>query len=317
MVGSVLFTKWVTLSSVTRNNRRFDAPSLGAFVPVLLLFPVSLVSLMVFWWPVRLVFGGPPYRLAAAAYLVAGLALLSRPIAQRFLIRLLGARRPTAAEQRHIEPLWQEVLLRTRLSRKRFVLVLTDSDELNAFASGGRLVVVTTGALQTLPGRELQGVLAHEIGHHLGLENYALTLGYWLSLPVVALARIGFYLQNVATAATAAFAASSPVLTALGGAVAGLLRLMSLAFEGSLRIWQAVGGLVSRHAEFKADEWAVRLGFGYELSAAMRRSWFEEPSANTLTRTDRLFGSHPPLRTRVAKIEALARLNRTPLPDDF
>ena len=74
-------------------------------------------------------------------------------------------------------------------------------DELNAFACGGHLVVVTSFAIEELTARELSGVLAHELSHHLGLHTVALTLGHWLSLPVLLLARVGFFLQNVARAA--------------------------------------------------------------------------------------------------------------------
>ena len=44
-------------------------------------------------------------------------------------------------------------------------------DELNAFACGGHLVVVTTFAIDELPEHELAGVLAHELSHHLGMHT--------------------------------------------------------------------------------------------------------------------------------------------------
>ena len=61
-------------------------------------------------------------------------------------------------------------------------------------------------------------MLAHELSHHLGLHTVGLTIGHWLSLPVVLLARIGFWLQNVATAATDTFAQGSSALTDLRAA---------------------------------------------------------------------------------------------------
>jgi Zn-dependent protease with chaperone function len=78
-------------------------------------------------------------------------------------------------------------------------------------------------------------------------------------------------------------------------------------FEIGIVVWRSVGGLVSRQAEFRADEWAVRLGFGTELAAAMRRTASEEPPAQSRSWSERAFGSHPPLRTRLAKVEALTR----------
>jgi len=50
---------------------------------------------------------------------------------------------------------------------------------------------------------ELTGVLAHELSHHLGLHTVALTVQHWLTVPAMLLARIGFFLQNVAQAAAA------------------------------------------------------------------------------------------------------------------
>jgi Zn-dependent protease with chaperone function len=296
-----------------RRTRSLDAPSLLAFVPLLLLTPVWLVALAVFWWPLHR-FVAVPYWAVVAVHLGLGVALFFRGAQQFFLTRVLGARLPTTEERRHLEPLWQGVLLHTRMGRRRFVLAVSDSEDLNAFASGGNLVVITTGAISMLPAAELQGVMAHEIGHHLGLESVAVTLGYWLALPVLALARIGFFLQNVARAATESFASSQP-FTAIGKCIAAPLTAIAWVFQSAIIAWQSIAGAASRKAEYRADERAVQLGFGPELAAAMRRSVVDEMPAGARTWAERLFGSHPPLRTRIAKVEAMSR--RMPRADDL
>jgi Zn-dependent protease with chaperone function len=288
-----------------KDRRRLDGPSVGAFLPIVGLAPIWLVAVAVFWLPLKLLLH-LPYWAAVLIHLGLGLTLLYRPIQQKFLMRLLSARAPTAHERRHLEPLWQGVLANTRMARRHFVLAVTDSDDLNAFASGGHLVIVTTGAFQTLPGTELQGVIAHEIGHQQGWVSTVLVLGYWLALPVMALARVGFFLDNVATAATRAFA-DTAVVKALGGAAAVILRALAWVFQVGIVVWQSIGGIVSRQAEFRADEWAVNAGFGVELAAAMRRTALDEPTASGRSWGERVFGSHPPLRTRIAKVEALTR----------
>jgi Zn-dependent protease with chaperone function len=280
-----------------KNRRRLDGPSVGAFVPIVGLAPIWLVAVAVFWLPLRLLLH-LPYWAAVLIHLGLGLTLLYRPIQQLFLMRLLSARVPTADERRHLEPLWQGVLANTRMGRRQFVLAVADSDDLNAFASGGHLVIVTTGALHSLPGAELQGVIAHEIGHHQGLVSTVLV--------VMALARVGFFLDNVATAATRAFADTAAVRV-LGGAAAMVLRALAWVFQVGIVVWQSIGGIVSRQAEFRADEWAVNAGFGVELAAAMRRTAMDEPTASGRSWGERVFGSHPPLRTRIAKVEALTR----------
>ncbi len=150
-------------------------------------------------------------------YLAAVLLLFLRPVQVAILAPLLGARRPTRHERATLDIAWRSVLQANRLAgRGGSCIAVLPIDELNAFACGGHLVVVTSYAIDTLPRDELSGVLAHELSHHLGSHTVALTIGHWLSLPVFALARIGFFLQNVATAATRTFARRSSSLTALG-----------------------------------------------------------------------------------------------------
>ena len=148
---------------------------------------------------------------------------------------------------------------------------MIDSDELNAFACGGHLVVVTSFAIEELTARELSGVLAHELSHHLGLHTAALTLGHWLSLPVLLLARFGFFLQNVARAAT------DDVHVAFGGAdharsaaSAAMLTAVSWVFLAALYASDALSNAVGRSAEFEADRRAVRMGYGKPLADALR-----------------------------------------------
>src|SRR5687768_17745188 len=174
-----------------------------------------LLALAVFWLPLRLVWD-VPFLTFALVYLAAGALLFLRPLQSFVLAPLLGARRPTREERARLDTAWRSVLQAAHLPRRRYVLAVLPADELNAFACGGHLVVVTTFAIEALPRDELAGVLAHELSHHLGLHTVALTVAHWLSIPVLFLARIGFFLQNVAAAATSIYASRSSALTAIG-----------------------------------------------------------------------------------------------------
>jgi Zn-dependent protease with chaperone function len=223
------------------------------------------------------------------------------------LTRLLGARRPTRDERARLETAWRSVLQAAHLPQRRYVLAVLPSDELNAFACGGHLVVVTTLAVETLPRDELTGVLAHELSHHLGFHTVALTVAQWLSIPVWLLARIGFFLQNVAQAATSSFAGDSTLLLLLGRTVSAVLTAVSWVFLAGLMAANALGNWAGRGAEFQADERAVTLGFGRELSNALRRVMAEGGGTRPLTWRERLVATHPPARTRIAKIDAIRR----------
>jgi Zn-dependent protease with chaperone function len=274
------------------------------------MLPVWLLALGVFWVPVHLLWH-IDFAVFAALHLLSVVLLFLRPVQVFALAPLLGASRPTPAEQQRLDAAWQPVLDRTGLPARRYVRMVLPSDDLNAFACGGHLVVVTSFALETLPTDELSGVLAHELSHHLGLHTVALTVAHWLSMPALLLARVGFFLQNVADAATSSFASNSPALTALGRAVAALLTAVSWIFVGGLALGTALSNLVGKRSEFQADRRAVEMGFGRPLAQALRRVLTTTGTEPRPTLRDRLAMSHPSARTRVARIEALMRVRRS------
>ena len=187
------------------------------------------MALAAFWLLVRLV-APVPYWAFAAGYLAAGVLMFLRPVQRLLLSWLYGARRPTPDELDRLEPAWHDVLRQAGLPARRFVLAVTDSAELNAYACGGHVVAVSTAALELLPDDELRGVLAHELGHHLGLHTVALTITHWLSLPIITLARIGFLLERLAFAASDLLARRSAGLALIGRIVSAILQVIALAF---------------------------------------------------------------------------------------
>jgi len=294
---------------VTSTRRRVDSSALSAFLPVAAVIPLWLLALAVVWLPLRVVWD-IPFTAFALGYLAAGLLLFFRPVQVMILAPLVGARRPTRQERATLDIAWRSVLQANRLPSRRFVIAVLPIDELNAFACGGHLVVVTSYAIDTLPRDELSGVLAHELSHHLGSHTVALTIGQWLSVPVLILARIGFFLQNVATAATRTFARSSSALTVAGQFVAALLMAVSWVFLSGLLLSNTIANVVGRNAELQADRRAVTMGFGRPLASALRRVINERRGERPVTWRERLAATHPPARTRVAQIEALLRSRR-------
>ncbi|MEY2975600.1 MAG: hypothetical protein RIR49_2020 [Actinomycetota bacterium] len=291
--------------------RRIESAAVAALAPVLVLAPVWAAAMTLYTAVARpslAAIGVPiPWWGPAATWLLAGAALFIRPAQVLMLSPALGARRPSPAELDRVGPVWVGVAAAADIPADRFVLRVVDSDEINAFACGGHLLVVTTFALDELGADELAGVLAHELSHHLGLHTVALTIGHWLSLPILGLARVGFFLQNVARAATDSFASHSAALTALGRVAAGLLTGFSWVFLAALHLSDIVANLVGHGSEFEADRRAVHLGYGPELAAALRRLMAGGGGARSIGWRARLRASHPAALTRVARIEAILR----------
>lgn len=289
-----------------RRTRRIDRSAVTALLPVAALVPFWLLAMAIVWIPIRLL-TGLPFWLVPAGWLLLGGLLFVPPIQVAVLSPLFGARKPDDEELAIIRPIWRDLAARANLPQYRYVVRVIDSDDLNAFACGGHLVIVTSFAVEELTPRELSGVLAHELSHHLGWHTAALTIGHWLSLPIVLLARFGFYLQNVARAATDSFASHSAALTALGRVVAALLTGASWLFLAALYASDALSNIVGHGSEFEADRRAVRMGYGRDLADALRVVIQLGGGARAVGWKARLGASHPPARTRVARIEAMLR----------
>lgn len=290
--------------NVLSDARRVERSALYAFVPVVAMTPFSLLALVLIWLPIS-----PWVSLLwiLLGFAATGPLLFVRPFQIRVLTPILGARRPTADEDAAIAPLWSEIVRAAGLTDDHYVVRILPSEELNAFACGGHLVVVTSFAVDELTTPELQGVLAHEVSHHLGLHTVAITIGHWLSTPVVLLARIGVFLENVAIAAQRSYGKDSPAIDGITNLAAVIIRALSWIFTAAIRASVALGNLVGHGSEFDADQRAVRMGFGRELASALRRVLAAQPTPRPVGWRARMASSHPSPRTRVARIEALLR----------
>lgn len=279
---------------------------MAALASVLAVAPVFLLAIHIFWRIVRL-FWSVGFWAFTLGYLALAVVLFVHGAQLLLVAPLLGARRPDGDERSVLLPAWRPVLQANGLPDRRYVLAVLPSGEVNAFACGGHLVVVTSYALEALPRDELSGVLAHELSHHLGLHTVALAVAQWMSVPVLVLARIGFFLQNVAAAATTSFVRNSPSMTVLGRLVAGALMAVSWLFLSGLIVSNMLANAVGRNAEFQADSRAVAMGFGRPLALALRRSVAEFGADRPRGWRALMLTGHPPARTRVARIEAMLR----------
>jgi Zn-dependent protease with chaperone function len=288
-------------------GRGVEGSAFSAVLPVLALVPIWLLALGLVWLVVR-IWWQISFPWFAAGHLALSLLMFWKPLQSVVLMRLLGARHATPEQALRLEPAWRSVAQQLNLSPRKFRLAVLDSDELNAFACGGSLLVVTSYAIEILPRDEMMGVLAHELAHHLGFHTVSLTIRQWMSLPIFLLAQIGFFMDNVAVAATSSFARQSPVLRAVGGILGAVLRVVSWIFLSGLLVSNALANVVGQRAEFDADRRAVEMGFGRELAVALRRA--SESPSGIAPNPSRFANSHPSARTRMRRIEALRRSSR-------
>ena len=201
---------------------------------------------------------------------------------------------------RRIAPIWRDIAVANGLPSGRYVLRVvrpTRSTPSPAAATSWSSPPSPSRA----PGARAGRCAGPRAEPPPRAAHRGLTIGHWLSLPVV-LARIGFCLENVAKAAadSAGHTACHP-----GPLVAGVLTGCRGCSSRPSR-----GRRDQEHgqppSELQADQLVVRMGFGPNLSDALRRvlAWAMGPTGRLAAR---LAASHPPARTRVARIDAMLR----------
>jgi len=181
----------------------------------------------------------------------------------------------------------------------------------NAFASGrnpkNAVVCVTEGILQTVDKNELEGVLAHEIGHIKNGDILLQTVTATLAGAVGMMSRFG--MMSSATRGDRQGARVNPLMVILAPLAAMVIQFA-----------------ISRQREFGADRTGAELtGRPLDLASALQKinaaarqvPMQIAPSYAPMAQVDplqafggglgKLFSTHPPVEERVARLEAMAR----------
>jgi len=266
----------------------------------------ALTAMSLIWVVVAIPFDTSYVTFIGTAALASVVMFL--PATQRiFVTRMLGVRTPERHERRRLDTAARMVLAAARTPKRRFVFAIDESSDVNAFACGGHILVVSSFALDKLDDDELLGVVAHEFSHHLGAHTVGLSFAQWFSLPVLLFARLGEFTRKVARSPLRRLEAMEGAARHIARALDVVLRGFSWLFGATLVTAQRLNDLVGRDAEFHADRRVVELGFGRQLSRALTHVAARDGSSIGRSRHERIFSSHPPARTRIARIEALLR----------
>ena len=105
--------------------------------------------------------------------------------------RLLAGQTAALSEEQaaRLDKLLRRVGERAGIDVDRLIVRVQDDTGVNASAGAAHLLFVTKGAL-ALPDDELEGVLAHELGHHRGLHPVLTAVVWWLRIPGAILAGV-------------------------------------------------------------------------------------------------------------------------------
>lgn len=189
-------------------------------------------------------------------------------------------------------------------------IYLSEDQAMNGF-NAGNAIVINRGLMNT---GCLEGICAHEIKHWRYMDSYtsclicntvtvlSLLLMLVLSIYVFAIALFIGILVVVIGNSTAGFLVGSLIGRFLG-------KIKDLVLRANLFLMNALQSLLSRHTEYKADEWATRIGYGEQLKQFLRLT-YESRRMESLSA--RLLSSHPSDSKRIGHIQHIQnQMNET------
>ncbi len=260
-----------------------------------------------------LLIGGEAWGGRRGLYLGLGMAFLMNFIgyffSDKIALGMYSAKPVTETENgavhRRIGPLVRNLTMQMGLPMPRLWLIAEASP--NAFATGRNpahaSVAVTAGLLELMDDRELEGVLAHELGHVANRDILISSIAATIAAAITMLARMAFF-----------FGGRRDEEDRGGGAFGGLFMLI-LAPIAAMVIQMAI----SRTREYSADAVAARYTGGphglasalqklehysrripMDASPATAHMFIIKPfSGQSLMR---LFSTHPSTEQRIARL---------------
>ena len=285
------------------SGRGLTGLTIGMFVPVTAIWLISAVFALV---PIGALFGVLIGNTSTGIAIVcigwtfgAGLAFI-RPVEEWLGRAIFGLRPPTPYEIEALQPLWNVVCEEAAIDPSRYILRIENSPHPNALASAGRLVAVTNGAIEQLPADMLQGILAHELGHHRDLHPVAALLTWWYLLPIGLLDWCLRVVVRISAFILSFFRGWLIVLLLFALLVLLLARFL---FFIPVKTAYLFGLMMGRASEYRADRYATDSGYGPGLMRALRL-FLDRGLDDDLPRgIARLYNSHPPLKKRIRAIE--------------
>lgn len=253
--------------------------------------------------------------IVVAVWILSGAVVLVRPVEPLIARHLLRLRLPTLVEQQRLAPAWYQLARRANVDPGRFTLWIQESDDVNATPTPGHTIAVTRWALYTLPPSHLEGVLAHELSHHLSGRAWLSLLTFWYSIParvtLIVVRALGRLMRRVPALGCAV------VLFGLLGYV-GILLMVLIFRHGYLWpflfltpfVAPPILAWLSRWQVKQADRRAAQLGYGRSLVQVLY-GWqvqHRETLGQRGSRRDEFMSGRPTLTDRIHVLETTSTI---------
>jgi heat shock protein HtpX len=273
---------------------------------------VALIGGLAWWW-------GQASGNGSSAWLIIGFvaiyALIQYWFAAYFAVAMSGA---IQIEQRDNPRLWRivENLSISQGMPMPKVYVIEDPAP-NAFATGRdpkhAIVAATTGLLAIMDDHELEGVMAHEMGHVKNYDIRVSTIVFGLVSAIGVLAdfaiRMAFFSSgNRDNRDNGGFGAIMIVIGIVGWLIAALIGPIVTAAVSRQREYlaDATSAQITRYPDGLASALQKLGEYGRPMrraSSSMAHMYISDPIKPGLV--ERLFSTHPPIPQRIARLREM------------
>lgn len=281
---------------------------------ILMLVLTSLLLLTGFLWT------GDPSGVILFLFIALGLNFFTFWSSDRMVLRLSNARLVSPEEAVELHAIVDEQVSRAGIPKPKVFIM--ESDSPNAFATGRSKnhasIAVTTGIQKILNRDELGGVIAHELAHVGNRDTLVMTIVAAMAMAIGLIAMIARFSM---------FFGGFGGRQRGGNPAVGLIGLLVIAVVMPM-VATIVRLAISRSREYQADRTgAITSGKPLSLASALAKlheGSQREPMKMSQERLEpisflfianplrgggmaRLFSSHPPMRERISRLEAMER----------
>ncbi len=252
------------------------------------------------------------WSIAVIVFVAAGLyAWFQYFMATRETLALSGAREIQKADNPRLYRVVENLAITEGLPMPKVYII--DDPAPNAFATGRdpehAVVAATTGLLAIMDDSELEGVMAHEIGH---VKNYDIRVSlvvFGLVVAIGLVADIIFRMMLFGRRGNNNASGPAFIIILVIGLVAAILApLVAAVVQAAVSrqreyLADATSSLTTRHPEALASALEKLGAYGRPMAktnTSMSHLWISDPNRPGII--SRLFSTHPPIADRVARL---------------
>ncbi|MGV8885469.1 MAG: M48 family metalloprotease [Microbacteriaceae bacterium] len=230
-------------------------------------------------------------------------------------LAMSGARQIQKSDDPRLYRIVENLSITTGMPMPKVYII--DDAAPNAFATGRdpehAVVAATTGLLEIMTDAELEGVMAHELGH---VQNYDIRVSMIVFGLVVA---VGF-IADMALRATFFGGGNrnnnnggNPVVLIIGLVALVISPIVATVVQAAVSrqreyLADATGAMTTRHPDALASALQKLADYGRPMkrqNSTMAHMWISDPTKPGIM--DRLFSTHPPIADRVARLGTIGR----------